>query len=174
MNIDLTKFRNCWWEDSNGNILETNLEIAECPDGDENFYFFRCFPCRVTTEASRYGYHPKGINKLLIKVPFIKKYIKKKIGKTFKFSLSCDTTLTSADTQKCVVAMVNSGDYTLEQAMWVCANACERCINALINKYLGDGGYDEYSDEWCKSKTRCDFCRTEVNNEDDYGNFFKA
>lgn len=56
--------------------------------------------------------------------------------------------------------MVNSGDYTLEQAIWVFANSCERCMNTLLYKYLdGSDGYSEFSDEWKKANTVCDFCR---------------
>ena len=56
--------------------------------------------------------------------------------------------------------MVNSGDFTLEQAIWVYANSCERCMNALCYKYLnGADGYPEYSEEWKKCNTFCDFCK---------------
>ena len=67
-------------------------------------------------------------------------------------------------------AMVNSGDFTLEQAIYVYANSCERCMNSLLYKYLdGKDGYPEYSEEWKKCNTQCDFCinEGENNNESD-------
>lgn len=61
---------------------------------------------------------------------------------------------------ECVVAMVNSGDYTLREAMAVMAQACERCGNVLIHKYLnGKDGYEEFSEEWFKANTECGFCK---------------
>lgn len=40
------------------------------------------------------------------------------------------------------------------------STACERCMNVLAYKYLnGADGYEEYSDEWKKCNTECDFCK---------------
>ena len=75
------------------------------------------------------------------------RWISKGKEKSFRTILDCTTTYGSG--QDCIVAMVNSGDFTLEQAIWVYANACERCMNALCYKYLdGKEGYEEYSEEW--------------------------
>lgn len=61
-----------------------------------------------------------------------------------------------------VLAMVNSGDYRLSEAIAVFGNACERCMNVLAYKYLnGADGYEEYSEEWHKTNTVCDFCKGE-------------
>ena len=62
--------------------------------------------------------------------------------------------------QDVIMAMVNSGDYTLQEALVVYSTACERCMNVLAYKYLnGTDGYEEYSDEWKKCNTECDFCK---------------
>lgn len=62
--------------------------------------------------------------------------------------------------QDVIMAMVNSGDYTLQEALVVFSTACERCMNVLTYKYLnGADGYEEYSDEWKKCNTECDFCK---------------
>lgn len=58
-----------------------------------------------------------------------------------------------------VLAMANSGDWSLGDAILIVANSCERCMNALAEQYGLDWGYKEYSDEWQKSNTVCDFCR---------------
>ena len=62
--------------------------------------------------------------------------------------------------QDLILAMVNSGDYTLKEAIAVLASACERCLNVLAYKYLnGADGYAEHSEEWKKCNTVCDFCK---------------
>lgn len=59
-----------------------------------------------------------------------------------------------------IIGMVNSGDYTLSEALAVWASGCERCDNALAYKYTnGADGYPEDSDEYRACNTCCDFCR---------------
>jgi hypothetical protein len=41
------------------------------------------------------------------------------------------------------LAIANSGDYTLSEAIIISANSCERCMNALAHKYGLDWGYPE-------------------------------
>lgn len=63
--------------------------------------------------------------------------------------------------QELIIKMVNSGDYTLTEAMLAVSIACERCLNVLLNKYeCSDSGYEEYSEKWYKANTCCDFCST--------------
>jgi len=65
--------------------------------------------------------------------------------------------------EKTILAMVNSGDFTLSEAILVYATACERCMNVLVHKYSnGEDGYAEYSEEWQKCGTSCQFCRNET------------
>ena len=79
--------------------------------------------------------------------------------KTFKHCFSTYISYGTKWGQKCIVAMVNSGDYTLEEAIYVFTHSCERCMNVLLHKYLnGEEGYPEYSDEWKKCNTVCHFC----------------
>ena len=153
MNIDLERFRNYCYEDEKGNIVEDK-------DNYKGRLFYRsCFPCQISESIDTYDYHPKGIYKFLIKLPIISRHVKKKIGRTFKPLATFNTTYGSSLGQKCIVAMVNSGNYTLEQAIWVYTKACERCMNVLLHKYLnGAEGYEEFSEEWQKAHTQCDFC----------------
>lgn len=159
MKIDLTKLRHCWWEDENGNVLEDSPNVMPDEKQKEKYrYYHSEFPCQISHNISLYDYHPKGIQRVLIKLPIISKRVKRKIGKTFASVGTFNTTYNSGS--DCIVAMVNSGDYTLEQAIWVYANSCERCMNALCFKYLnGKEGYEEYSNEWNKCNTVCDFCK---------------
>lgn len=158
MKIDVSKMRHFWWEDEQGNVLQLENDRMPTEQEKEKYRFYHSeFPCQLHHNISVYDYHPKGVQKLLIKLPIIGDKIKKKIGKTFRDICTFNTTYCSGN--DCIVAMVNSGDFTLEQAIWVYANSCERCMNALCHKYLnGADGYPEYSEEWKKCNTICDFC----------------
>ena len=66
--------------------------------------------------------------------------------------------------QELVVAMVVSGDFTLQQALYAVAVACDRCRHALLYKYreyhtYGDQGYSEESKEYQNGYAGCQFCR---------------
>ena len=77
--------------------------------------------------------------------------------KTHTHLITCCTALND---EKLILAMANSGDYTLKESIAILAQCCERCHNVLAYKYLkGEDGYPEYSDEWKKCNTRCDFCK---------------
>lgn len=58
-----------------------------------------------------------------------------------------------------VLAMANSGDYSLSEAIMVCANACSRCMNALGHRYGLGWGYPELSATWQHAGTICDYCK---------------
>lgn len=69
------------------------------------------------------------------------------------------TTSIGRGNEDVILAMANSGDYTLSEAIILYATSCERCANALIYKYLnGADGYEEYSEEWKKCNTSCKYC----------------
>lgn len=159
MKIDLSKMKHFWWEDEQGNILDLPKYGSPSNEQKEQYCFYHSeFPCQISHEISHYGYHPTKMQRFLIKLPIIGKRVKQKIGKTFRSLGTFNTTYTCGG--DCIVAMVNSGDYTLEQAIWVYTHSCERCMNVLEFKYLkGKEGYAEYSDEWLKCNTVCDFCK---------------
>lgn len=153
MKIDLTKLdKKAWFEDKYGNEVSS--------DNPKACYYRRCFPLEVHNELDEYCYHPKNliIKFLCIIIPGFYDLISKNKPKTFKNIFDSVTTYNAG--QDCIIAMVNSGDYTLEQAVYIWVNSCERCMNVLENKYLGDEyGYPEYSDKWKKYNTKCDFCK---------------
>lgn len=153
MKIDYKKLeKKFWFEDENGNEVEK--------DNPNACIYRRCFPLELHETSDEFCYHPKNpIVKILCrKSKKFYRWISKGKEKSFRTILDCTTTYGSG--QDCIVAMVNSGDFTLEQAIWVYANACERCMNALCYKYLdGKEGYEEYSEEWKKCNTVCDFCK---------------
>ena len=158
MKINYDKLnKKSWFEDANGN----EISKEQIKDG-EIAYYRSCFPLKINDELYEYCYQPKNpiIKFLCRKSNRFYKWISK--GKTRTFNHVYTVSTTYGGGQDCIVAMVNSGDFTLEQAIWVYANSCERCMNALAYKYLdGKDGYPEYSEEWKKCNTVCDFCRDE-------------
>jgi len=69
---------------------------------------------------------------------------------------SCNSTWNN---DEAILEMVNSGDFTLSEAIIVYATSCERCMNVLIHKYTnGEDGYAEYTEEWKECGTSCQFC----------------
>ena len=165
MNIDFTKLeRHHWFEDEDGNIYGA---MEELPDKDY-FTYHVIEPCVYTESIDTFTCHPEYFHKnnpfyqaLLWFKPFRKLMLKiHRKDKTFKRLINSNSHFGSKFSQDCIVAMVNSGDYTLEQAIYVYCNSCERCMNALLYKYLnGADGYPEYSEEWRKCNTECDWCK---------------
>ncbi len=63
------------------------------------------------------------------------------------------------------LAIANSGEYRLRDAITIAGTSCERCLNALCWHYevTKDGereGYPEGSEEWLKARTSCQFCES--------------
>lgn len=137
MNIDKSKLKiGLWFTDEKGDEVPWDGEIM-CPKGAK--YAHTCYPLEVVENV--YKIRKDG------------NYGEK--DKIFGFN-----THIGRSNGKLIVAMVNSGDYDLAEALCVYANSCERCSNVLWNKYLNDGeGYAEFSEEWKKCNTECDFCR---------------
>lgn len=169
MKIDLTKLRRFnWFEDENGNVYDGSG--VNLPHDIECFTYHVVNPLVYTKTITEYGYHPEylhGSNRLYKAMlnfkwfyNFMYKRMKKHGDRTFKDIATFNTDYRSMS--DVIIAMVNSGDYTLEEAIYICANSCERCSNVLAYKYLdGKDGYPEYSKEWKKCNTVCDFCRGE-------------
>jgi len=64
--------------------------------------------------------------------------------------------------QDLVLAMANSKDFTLNEAILITANCCEKCMNSLAHMYGLSWGYPEYGEEWKKTGTSCEYCEAEV------------
>ena len=123
-----------WYEDNNGNILPYNYETEPPKEAVTRHV---SFPLEVREEVFT---------------------IKNK-----KTDGHPDVTWTAhigGGNQDVILAMANSGDYTLAEAIALYASCCERCMNVLAYKYLGGKrGYAEYSDEWKKCGTFCRYCK---------------
>lgn len=137
MKIDKSKLPyGIWYEDENGNIIPCD-GIAEPPNGVRTRHV--SFPLEVREEIWVVGEERKDGR------PDI----------TFSHHIG-------SGNQNIILAMANSGDYTLAEAIALYASCCERCMNVLAYKYLdGKDGYEEYSEEWKKCNTVCRYCKEE-------------
>lgn len=137
MHIDKTILnRNIWYEDSEGNVKT----FDGVPDKSEviGMTYHTKWPLEITEHIGRVT--PEG---------------------TYKHLGDINTHI-SGGNEKTILAMANSGDYTLGEAIMLWANACERCMNVLEFKYSGGvDGYAEHSNEWKRCGTECEFCREE-------------
>ena len=141
MHIDKTKLKiGLWFTDEEGNVLPWDGQAMR-PDGA--VYAHSCYPLEVTERIYK---------------------IREDGGYDTQDNVFGLTTNLSRENGKLIVAMVNSGDYDLYEALGVCAHCCERCLNVLWNKYLPEEneGYAELSEEWTQCNTVCDFCRDMV------------
>lgn len=166
MKVNLEKLKRFhWFEDEEGNIydgISHNL-----PDKDY-FTYHVIDPCVYTERIDSYTCHPQyehennPFYQAMLNFKWFNNMMRKKYRKhkTFRPLISFNTGFKGKFSQDCIVAMVNSGDYTLEEAIYVYCNACERCMNVLLYKYLdGKDGYVEFGEEWQKCNTVCDWCR---------------
>ena len=154
MNIDLSKFKRFWFE------LEDGEKVDEVPKDYKGYVsYWSAFPCTFTEHMDSYIFHPAHWwERILLKInPRLRDKWNVSKGRTFK--RCCDFNTTYNGMSDVIVAMVNSGDYTLEEAIWICAKSCERCMNVLSDKYCGKDGYAEHSEEWEKCNTVCEFCK---------------
>jgi hypothetical protein len=133
-----------WWEDKDGNRIQCDGR-ASAPSIAITAH--KCFPLEIRTEHYRlHDYENPD-------------------GRTSRTYHGSDRVLTTSchiggGNEPIILAMANSGDYTLSEALCIYAHCCERCANVLAHKYLnGADGYPEFSDEWKKCGTVCEFCK---------------
>ena len=171
MKIDLTELKRFhWFEDDEGNIydgISPNL-----PKDIDRFIYKVVEPCKYSERLTIYTYHPEFLHEnnqfyhAMLQFRWFYNFMYKRMKKrgdsmTFKDVATFNTTFNCG--RDCIVAMVNSGDYKLDEAIYIYTHACERCMNVLEYKYSnGKEGYAEYSEEWKKCNTECDFCKDEV------------
>ena len=186
MNIDKSKLKiGLWYEDENGNIIPHDNESVERPEGARTYH--TQYPLEIREDI--YGFydkkkrcrHPLKYRKRTggwikgIKGCECTACGREKVGKTYipfifmpwqigadSYHVMTGSTHISRNSEDVILAMANSGDFTLGEAIIAYANSCERCINVLCYKYLdGIEGYPEYSEEWQKCNTVCEWCKDE-------------
>ena len=194
MKIDKTKLKiGLWYEDKDGNVVDypedevTSERIKEL--GITTYH--TSYPLEIAHTVHMFYdnkdtcRHPLKYRKRTggwikgIKGCKCTKCGKEKVGKSYipfvfmkwedgadSFKLLTGHTHLGRGSEELILAMVNSGDYTLSEAMCILGNCCERCLNVLSYKYLdGKDGYPEYSEEWKKTNTSCEFCEEEENDK---------
>lgn len=183
MKISKEQLKTFWYEDEVGNRIEWPDDRVDAPENAA--YYITRFPKMLITQYNRLirqidvdkCRHPRrhikstygwvdgivGRECELCHGTQIKKkwhfWPKKWEAHGSRPAFSFNTTWND---EKIILAMANSGDFTLSEAIIVYASACERCMNVLAHKYSnGVDGYAEYSEEWQKCNTECQFCRGE-------------
>lgn len=186
MKIDKTKLKlGIWYEDGKGNVIKSeDNPVFEAPEEARTYH--SCFPLQITEKI--YTVHSKNQKEACKhKRKYWKKDVDLIKGMKGHTCTACGCsqvrkwwqpwgrkwdygveitplidlhTSIGGGNQDVIMAMVNSGDYTLQEALVIFSTACERCMNVLTHKYLnGADGYAEHSDEWEKCRTECDFCK---------------
>ncbi len=170
-----------WYEDSEGNKLPADQNECIIPEG--SVYQVSRFPRLLRTsylqltnqEEVNSCKHPRGhvvstagwidgvvgrkcklcggtqIKNSKLWIPWPRKWNGEGSREVF--------TRTSTWSADLVLAITNSGDYVLLEAITIAAICCERCMNALAEKYGLKWGYPEYSADWHKCNTVCQFCK---------------
>ena len=142
MYIDKTTIhQGIWYEDKNGNFIPYDSDSDFNLDPPENAHTRHvCFPLEINE-----------------RVEFLKDDEGNSVEKPSSITWSVHI---GGGNSPVILAMANSGEYTLTEALAVYAEACERCSNVLAYNYLnGEDGYAEGSEEWLKCNTECRFCR---------------
>lgn len=170
MKIDLKKLKMVhWFEDEDGNVYD--VMSSDLPNKDY-FTYHVVNPCIYSEQVDTYTCHPEyehennSFYQAMLNFKWFRKLMKKKYRDhmTFKPCFRSNAGFGAKFSQDCIVAMVNSGDYTLSEAIYVFCNACERCMNVLLYRYLdGKDGYAEHSEEWNECNTVCEWCKDENN-----------
>ena len=142
MKIDKSRLhKGIWYEDVDGNYIPSDPMSVDAPENAHTAHV--CFPLEVTE-----------------RIYFIEEVDGRRSYKG-KPALECYCHIGDGSAPT-ILGMVNSGDYTLSEAIALLAECCERCSNALSYKYTdGKDGYPEYSEEWHRCNTVCDHCREE-------------
>ena len=174
MKIDLTELNMySWFEDEEGNVYENCPSVSLSKD-KPYFTYHVAEPLCYSEPVDAYTYHPSYLHErnsfyqAMLSFKWFRNFMYKwmckhpdKYSRTFKRIFTGHTHMGKGN-EEIILAMANSGDYTLSEAIYVYAKACERCANALAYKYLnGADGYEEYSEEWKKCNTSCRWCEGE-------------
>lgn len=151
------------FEDEDGNIIERDENDARRPDFD--CVYVHGYPTTYIEHFDRYCRRFTKKQKMLMRLPIFGKMFRKKYEKSTPRTFNRMFSANDGWPEEVALAMANSGDYKLREAIWVLAHCCERCMNVLAYKYLdGKDGYEYESEEYNKGNTACIYCRDRVDN----------
>lgn len=131
-----------WYEDKDGNFVGTLNERGEPPTDPQIQYQISQFPRDLRTSYLRLNEDGSSTQVM-----------------TGTASWSEDLVLAMATKPRETSPGVVEGPYKLSEAILIAAHACERCMNALAQRYGLDWGYPEFSEGWVESGTECQFCK---------------
>ena len=181
MNIDKAKLKTLWYEDAEGNEVDR--------DSKDMVYQVANFPLEIQTRRLK-----MVTTADVAACKHKRKYIKRTFGwidrikgrecqachgtqvrKWYqpwgrKWDANGSRPAFSSTVGICndttILAMANSGDYTLGEAMLAYSKACEKCSNVLAYKYSnGKEGYAENSKDWKQCNTSCLWCGKQSNKK---------
>ena len=180
MDIRKGNLRTLWYEDTDGNIICSPYFEGEPTIPEKAVYQVSRFPTELTETCLEITEQEEVDN-----CDHLRKYIRETCGwiegvKGRKCNKCGGTQIrmerqpwpeewegtgsreiysaTSSWSEDLVLAIANSGDYSLSASIIIAATSCERCMNVLAHKYGLDWGYEEGSEDWKKTNTSCQFC----------------
>lgn len=125
-----------WYEDDEGKIQAPSIDQIKNYDNPKDaVYQLSRIPCRLDTM------------KILIKPDG---------------TSGARSTMTEGYPPDLALALTNSGDFTLGEAIIFSATVCERCMNALAYEYGLDWGYPVDSQAYATCGTSCKLCKQEA------------
>ena len=162
LKIDPRKFQYEWYEN------EYNSKITE-QDARERMtdYHFKEFnPLKLKLVDEHYYIPGPDPDKEPTKRKFYNalswyaSYYDGKHGQKTEVKIEKEIDISAPIWQNLIVAMAVSQDYTLQEALYAVAMACDRCRHALLNKYYPESGegYSTDSKDYRNSSYRCKFC----------------
>ena len=149
-------------------LNEYDSEISE-QDARErmtDYHFEQCDPLKIKIVDQHYYIPGPDPDKEPTKRKFYNalswyaNYYDGKHGQRTDVTIQKEIDISDTLWQNLVVAMAVSGDYTLQEALYAVAMACNRCRHALLDKYYPESGegYSVDSKEYKQSGSRCKFC----------------
>jgi len=149
-----------WYEDEEGNMFDEDWGKIV----DPKFSRHSCFPLAIVETVYFPKYEPRTkIGRALWVFSTPKRIFHwihpEKYNTSWAFEKHFNI---GSGVEKIIMEMVNSGDYTLSQAVRLLATCCERCTYVVAHKYTnGEEGYPEFSEEWKDCGTICRYCKEE-------------
>ena len=183
MNIDVSKLFELWYENEEGEIRHTlSIEEANLLEKEGFIYLHSMFPnllqhrilkSRDPEEVKFCRHSPKHIKKTY---GWIDGMEGRECQKCHGFQIKNELdpwptkweaygsrevcTINMSWSEDLVLAMANSGKYTLSQSILIAANACSRCMNVLAFNFGLKYGFAENSEEYQNHGTECKFCKS--------------
>ena len=162
MKIDPKKFQYEWYE----NEYEHKISEQDARERMTDYHFKTLDPLKIKLVDEHYhipGPDPEKEptkRKFYNALSWYASYYDGKHGQQTDITVKREIDISAPIWQNLVVAMAVSQDYTLQEALYAVAMACDRCRHALLDKYYPESGegYSVDSKKYKNSDERCRFC----------------